>query len=173
MIRRSLFLFLTLILIGVIIFFAYKSQREAAEPQLPKVAEVTQEAKPSLTRVLYPGDLKVIESGQKASGGVNDPKETIPPGCAVSFRNEGSVPYCNLQIKLAYWGKSGNSLGTKNFTLKAAIPAGGILDSGGVFAIDTPADTAKCEVAVLSADIGTEVLSESPAEEKPADSNPK
>ena len=173
MIRRSLFFGLTLILIGAIVFLAFKSRREAAEPQLSQVTEVTQEAKPSLTRVLNPSDLKMVESGQQAAGGVNEPKGTIPPGCAVSFRNEGSVPYCSLQIKLTYLSKNEKSLETRNITVKGVIPAGGMLDSGGIFAENAPAGTARCEVALLSADIGTEEPAESPAENKEADSNPK
>jgi hypothetical protein len=173
MIRRSMFFGLTLILIGAIVFLAFKSQREAAAPQLPQVTEITQEAKPSLTRVLNPSDLKMVESGQQAAGGVNEPKGSIPPGCAMSFRNVGSVPYCNLQIKLAYWGKNEKSLEIRNITVKGVIPAGGMLDSGGIFAENAPAGTAKCEVAVLSADIGTEEPAENSAENKEANSNPK
>jgi|WetSurMetagenome_2_1015567.scaffolds.fasta_scaffold12965_2 hypothetical protein len=156
MIRRSLFWGLTLILMGAVVYLAVQSRREAGEPQLAQIREVTQEAKPSLTRVLNPGDLQVIESGPAAASGLNDPKAKIPSGCAVSFRNVGSVPYCSLQIKITYWGKNGKSLGTRNVTTKGTIPAGEILNSGGIFAEDAPADTAKCEAIILSADIGIE-----------------
>jgi hypothetical protein len=172
MIRRSLFLGLTLILFGAVAYLAFKSQREAAGPQLPQYAEVTQEAKQSLTRVLNPDDLKMVASGQRGIGGISESKEATPPGCAVSFRNAGSVPYCNLQIKITYRDKNEKSLETRNLNVKGVIPAGGMLDSGGIFAENAPAGTAGCEVAVLSADIGTELPAESPAEDKQADSNP-
>ena len=173
MIRRSLFLGLTLILLGAVVYIAFRSQREAADPQLPKIAEVTQEAKTSLTRVLNPGDVKVVESARPAAAGVNEPKGTIQPGCSVSFRNEGSVPYCNLQIRLIYRDHNGKSLETRSITVKGVIQPGGMLDSGGIFAENAPADTAKCEVAVLSADIGTEEPADSSAENTEAASNPK
>jgi hypothetical protein len=173
MIRRSLFFGLTLILFGTVVYLGFKSRREAAEPQLPQFTEVTQEAKPSLTRVLDPSDLKMIDSGQPEAGGIHEPKGAILPGCAVSFRNEGSVSFCSLQLKLTYWGQNEKSLETRNITVKGVIRPGGMLDSGGIFAENVPAGTARCEVAVLSADIGTEEPVEAPAEDKQADSDPK
>jgi len=156
MIRRIAFFLLTLILAGVVIYLIVGSRREAEAPQPAQVVEVTQEAKPSLTRILKPADLKVSSSGQPASTG--------PQGCTALFQNTGSVPYCNLLLRVSYHDRQGKPLQTQDFMIQGAILPGGALESGGILAENAPAGTAACEIAVLSADIGTEIPAADPSE---------
>lgn len=155
MVRRSLFLGLTGMLVVVLVYLVVQGRKEdRRQQQNPHPTEVIRESRPSLTRVIAPQELQIADSRMELS-----PAGSASPGASglidrhvIVIRNEGQTPFRGFRIRVTYLGRGEKILGTHTQEIREAIQPGETY-SGNMVIEDIPAGTAKSEVKILSADM--------------------
>jgi len=116
LIRKYLFLGLTLVLIVALVNLIIRGRRLEKE-QAGKPVEVVKQSKPSPTRVLKPGDLEIVGSAMQRD----------PSGAAlhsVEIRNSGNSAYGRIRLQFAYLDGGGKFLETKYYSISREIKPG-------------------------------------------------
>ena len=146
MIRKSLFWGLTLVLVVALVSLIYKG-RQLEKQEAGKPVEIVQQSRPSLTRVLNPQDLVIVDSAmQRQSPDV--------VSHSVEIRNNGNVGYGRIQLKFAYQNRSGKTLATKTKSILRPVAAGSSVRVIDLTVEGVPASAVKSEVTILFAEIG-------------------
>ena len=149
MVRRSLFLGLTgmlVVVLGYLVVQGRKQEKKQQENPLP--VEVVKESKPTLTRVIAPSDLQVMEAKMEVAhtdGGLSAKHQII-------VRNNGRSGYRNIRLRMTYVSRSEQALGSRTIQAAEILLAGQSRSLGEMLAKDVPAGTAKAAVTILSAD---------------------
>jgi hypothetical protein len=152
MIRKSIFLGLTLVLIAgliALIVRGYKMEKE----QVSQPSEKVEEAKPTATRVLAPQDLEILSSKTTVEKNA-DPKE---PSCIshheIEIRNSGKVSYRDVQFRFAYLDRKGKESANKIHAASQTISPGATLTLNDIAISGLPISTVDSKAAIISADI--------------------
>jgi hypothetical protein len=152
MIRKYLFGGLTLILVIALIFLILRSDRIKERPT-GKSVEVSQESKPTATRVLKPHDVLILQSNlqlEKESGGT---KQSQAARHNIELRNSGNISYSNIQLSFAYLDLRGKTLTIKAYTITDTLAPGFTLKLADIKITSLPVSVANCKIAVSYADI--------------------
>ena len=158
MFRRSLFLGLTLMLAAVLVYLVVQGRRrEKLQQTIPRVVEVVRESTPSLTRVIAPDDIDIVESGMELETGA---AKANPRGLSevtathtIVIRDTGRAAYHSLGLQISYIGRANKVLSTR------IVPAAELLEPGQARSIEglkvehVPAETIKCKVRIAFAEL--------------------
>jgi hypothetical protein len=152
MIRKSLFLGLTLVLIAALIALivrGYKTEKEQASQPSEKV----EEAKSTATRVISPRDLEILNPKTTVEKNA-DPKE---PSCIshheIEIRNSGKVSYKDIQLRFAYLDRKGKESAAKIHSTSQIIAPGATLKLNHIAIDGLPISIVDSKAAIISADI--------------------
>lgn len=149
--RRSLFYGLTLLLVCVFIYLAVQGHRQEKLRQ-EQGADMVETFQSTPMRVLAPRDLEIT-----ASSITLDTKNGNGEGPAdrhrIEIRNSGNVRYCDIQIKLEYFGSGGAKLGSIERQVTKEIPPGKTLLDIDIPAASLPAGAVGYEPTIVYADV--------------------
>jgi hypothetical protein len=127
MFRRSLFIGLTLMLAVVLVYLVVMGRRQEKRQTLRPI-EIIRESKPTLTRLLAPEDLEIVESRMEWVGaGIGAPPGGPSPITArhiIVIRNHGRLAYRNILVKLSYFGRREKLLETRAKLLEEPLQPG-------------------------------------------------
>ena len=153
MIRRSLFLGLTLVLVVALVTLIIRGRR-LEKQQIGRIVEVVQKSKPTPTRALSPPDLEIVQSKMQLEreAGRKGPLRTARH--QIELRNSGSVPYAATQLRFAYLDRGGKVLDTRTHTVAQGILPGAILKVTDIVVSDLPSAVANCRASIDYADFG-------------------
>ncbi len=158
MFRRSLFLGLTLMLAAVLVFLVIQGRRqEKLRQSTPRTVEVLRQSTPSLTRVIAPDDLDIVESKMELGASGTAKNQTQSGGVTaihrVVIRNNGRTAYHSLALQISYLGRGNKMIESRT------VPAAELLQPGQARSIvdlkveNVPAGTLKCEVKIAYAEL--------------------
>jgi hypothetical protein len=152
MIRKSLFLGLTLVLIVALINLIIRGRRLEKEKS-SKLVEVVKDSEPTPTRVLAPQDLEIIQSTMKL---VREAavKQLPTARHEIEIRNVGKVSYGEIQLRVVYLDRNGKVLTTKTRSIAQTILPGITLKFADILIDGVPASAAACRVTIVYADMG-------------------
>ena len=147
MIRKYLFLGLTLVLIVALVNLIIRGRR-LEKQQAGKSVETIKESKPTPTRVLRPDDLEIIGSSmQRDAAG--------PALHTVEIRNNGRDSYSRIQLRIAYMDRGGKLLETKHYSIFRNISPGGRTRVTDIRVEGVPDLAARARVTIDYADLDT------------------
>ncbi len=155
MVRRSLFLGLTGMLGAVLVYLVVQGRKEnKLQQQNVPPSEVIRQSRPSLTRIIAPQDLHIVDSRMELSpaGPASSGAGSLVDQHRIVIRNEGEIRFRSFRIRVTYLGRGDNVLGTRNHEVREEIQPGGTY-SGDMLIEDVPAGASKSEVKILSADM--------------------
>ncbi len=158
MFRRSLFLGLTAMLASVLVYLVIQGRRQdKLQRTIPRPVEIVRESTPSLTRVLSPEDLDIVESKMElaAASPQADPAKRAGVTATHQFvlRNNGRAAYHSVGLKLSYLGRGNKVLETR------MVPAAELLQPAQARLISelkvehVPSGTVRCEAKIAYADL--------------------
>jgi len=156
MIRRQLFLGLTLVLLIVLAFLITRGRR-AEQQQAEQSAETfgtpIEKAPMSPTRALTPKELNIVRFETSWTRGSGEENAGVSARHELEIRNTGDVSYKGLRIKTDYLDKKRKSLATRIVVIDKSVPPGNTLTIPDVIAENLPSATVDCRIAIVSADI--------------------
>jgi|WetSurMetagenome_2_1015567.scaffolds.fasta_scaffold35103_2 hypothetical protein len=154
MLRKCLFLGLTLVLVVALIYlFIYGKQLEKQPAGTSE--EITQESEATPTRVLSPQDLEVVQPKlrlEKVSSG-KDQSQTA--WHAMEILNKGKVVYGGILLTIDYMDSSGKVLATKAHAVEKSIAPATALNLAEIKAMGLPVPVASCRIEITYADIAS------------------
>lgn len=159
MIRKSLFIGLTLVLIAALLALIVQGRKLEKEQPLRQV-EVVQQSKPSATRVLGPQDIEIVRSKMQWE---DDSAQTKAPRTAlheVEIRNNGSAAYAGIQLRFTYLSGGGKTVETRVHNIVMDIPPGAVLRLDDIKFNNLPPSAKDFRVVIDYADLGTADLQE-------------
>jgi hypothetical protein len=108
MLRRSLFWGLTVVLIAALAGLILRGRRlEKTQAQQPTA--VVHNYKASATRVLAPAELEILSASMKVAGSTAHNQ--------IDIRNNGKLPYREIQLKIFYLDDSGKMLAVRTHSV--------------------------------------------------------
>jgi len=164
MVRKSIFLGLTLMLGAVLISLIVKARKE--DRLSKRVVEFVKESAPTATRVISPADLRIADSNMKLFD--SDDKASRGGRAAtashsVVVQNTGSVAYAGVRIEFSYLGPGGKLLGRKSYSCVVMIPPGEGTTLDNIILKDVPYGTTRSTARILSADLPAAAVAQEPA----------
>ena len=159
MMRKWLFLGLTLVLVAVLVSLIVQGHRLEKEKANQPV-EIIQESTPTATRVLAPNDIQFLQSGMKLEEKADNSSEFSIARHEVEFRNSGTVSYEKIQLSFNYMDRDGKVLANKTYSVAETIRPQSTLKLLDIAIDDVPKPTADFRAAVIFADIATAPASE-------------
>jgi len=155
MIRKTVFWGLTVVLVAVLVSLIVQSRRLEKQPA-PKVTEVVKTAQSSPIRIVAPRDLKVVSLKMKfvtpSAEGAQIADALPAAELEVFLKNQGPDSYVGVQLRFNFLGNTNNALGSQNYLVNKAIPAGQITSTGIITLDDVPENAVKCDATIISAD---------------------
>ncbi len=151
MIRKSLFLGLTLVLIAALAALMIQGRRMEKE-QPPRQMEIVQQSKPTAIRVLEPQDMKIVQSKIQWEG---DPQKPRTARHEIEIRNNGPVSYSGIQLRVTYLSGDGKALATRERYVAKDIPPGEVLRTDDITFGDLPPSTKHFHVTIDYGDLGS------------------
>ncbi len=158
MIRKSIFLGLTIVLGAVLASIVLKARREEAAKPPPAPAEFVRTAKTTATRVIAPRDLEISKSNVElmaSDGGQADSAGRFAL-CRVEIHNLGRISYRDTVLKLTCRDRAGNILGGPAHSLPDVVEPGGILLLDDLKLEHLPEGAFRCSLRILHSDIVAE-----------------
>jgi hypothetical protein len=151
MARRSLFLALTGMLVVVLGYLVVQGRKEEKkrQQQVARPVEIIRESKASLTRILTPPDLEIVESRMQLSGAA----ETLSARNEVVIRNKGTVTYRNPRVRLTFLGHRDKVLQTQTKELNEILQPGQVRAMAEILSPGVPVGTVKSAAVILSAEV--------------------
>jgi len=153
MIRKSLFLGLTLVLVVALITLIVRG-RQMEKQQPPREVEVVQQSKPTATRVLGPRDLEILQSKMRWEGEVDGMQPSRTARHEIEIRNNGDVPYGEIQLRFTYLAAGGKTLIDRTHVLTKELAPGASLKIEDIVAGDIPVAAENSRVTIDYADLG-------------------
>jgi len=153
MLRKYLFLGLTLVLVVALVNLIIRGRR-LEKQQASRRVEVVEQSKPTATRVLAPQDLEITQSKmwfEEAAGGRNQSQTARHE---IEIRNNGHVAYSRIQLSFEYLDRRGNVSSTKTHPITRTILPGAELKVSDIRIEGLPGSAASSRVAIVYADIG-------------------
>jgi hypothetical protein len=148
-----MFLGLTLVLIVALVTLIIKGRR-LEKQQAGRAVEVVQKSKPSPTRAFSPRDLEIVHSKMQLEEKAGEKNQTHAARHEIEIRNNGSVPYGEIQFRFVYLDRSGKVLATKTRSVDQSVLPGATLNMTDIVAEDLPNSAADCRVSIDYADLG-------------------
>ncbi len=153
MIRKYLFLGLTLVLIVALTNLIIRGCRLEKE-KAQQLVETVEEAKPTATRVLQPQDLRIALSQiVPETKKDKDGKQSSAARHEMEIYNGGVVPYTEMQLKIDYRDRNGNTVETRTHTISRIVSPGSVLKAVNFTIEDVPSSATDALINILSADI--------------------
>jgi hypothetical protein len=152
MLRKSLFLGLTLILVAALIALTVrgcKMEKEQTNQPLEKV----EEAKPTATRVLAPQDLEILSSKTAVEKNADPKERSRISHHEIEIRNNGKVSYKDVQFRFTYLDRKGIESATKIHSTTQTISPGATLKLNDIAISGLPISTMDSKATIISADI--------------------
>jgi hypothetical protein len=115
------------------------------------LVEETRKSKPTLTRVLRPKDLQIVEATMELSQSSSD--ETVEARHFVVVRNDGEPAYRNITLAFAYLTKEIKPLETRTHSIPDPLLPGKTVSVKELVMKALPRGTSTCKPTVLYADI--------------------
>ncbi len=159
MFRKSLFWGLTLMLAAVLVVLVVKGRKaERMQQAASRPVEVVRTSPPSLTRVISPNDLQIVESKMDLEAPEAQPGQDAPsPGRTARhhlvIRDDGAISYRSFGLKVAYIGRENKVIETRTVPVPELLQPGQARSISEVKVENVPSGTVKCEVKVAYADI--------------------
>ncbi len=153
MIRKWLFLGITLMLVVVLIYLIIQGRR-LEKMQANQVVEIVQESKSTLTRAFNPLDLEIARSEMLLEESVARGTKTRTVRHEIEIRNNGKVSYSGFQLSFDYLNRGGKMLATGTRFIEQTISPGAALKLAEIKADGLPISIVNCRVAIAYADIG-------------------
>ena len=159
MFRKSLFLGLTVMLAVVLVFLVIKGRRqERLQQSAARPVEVVRESPPSLTRVIDPGDLEIVEARMELGTAPPAQQDPETPGGTTAthyivIRDDGSAAYHDFGLRISYLGKANKVLETRTVKVAELLQPGQARTISDVKVDNVPPKTLKSEVKVAYADL--------------------
>jgi hypothetical protein len=170
MLRKNLFLGLTIMLGAVLVYLLMQSREEEKEKREARSTEIIKTSKPSRTRVIYPRDLEIADSSMElvepAAGSTTDDSAGLQATHRIVIRNGGAVWYHDPLLKLSYLDRDGIVLETRTHAATGDVSPGTTHSFGDFHLEDIPPKTASCKLRILYSDITTAISHESTQESK-------
>jgi len=152
MIRRSMFWGLTLVLIIALAALILRGRRMEKQ-QAGRLVEIVQKSQPTPTRALAPPDIEIVRATMRLEKGAGGKARDLTAHHEIEIRNNGSVPYGEIQLRFTYLGGSGKPLAYRTHTLEEGITPGAILKMTGIVFGDLPDAAANSRASVDYADL--------------------
>ena len=156
MVRRSLFLGLTGMLVVVLVYLVVQGRKqEKQQKKNPRPVELVQESKPTPIRVMAPPDLQIMEAKVELSGtdaGLSN-ESGVSAKHQIVVRNNGQSVYQNIRFRLTYLSRGDKVLGSQIREAGETLQAGQSRSMGDILVENIPSGTAKSVVTILSADL--------------------
>jgi len=158
MFRKSLFVGLTLMLAAVLVYLVIQGRRQEKQQQATlRPVEIVQESTPSLTRVIGPDDLEIVDLKTEfgPSGEQADPSSTTTLSAVhrLTIRSNSKIAYHSLGLKLSYFGRGDKLLETRTVPAAEIVQPGQARALGEIREDKIPAGTLKCRAAIAYADL--------------------
>jgi hypothetical protein len=149
MIRKALFLGLTLLLGAILVWLVINGRREGAR-QAAAPVESVKTAKLSPTRMVAPADLDAAEAP------ASDAAANRKPGMlgAVVIRNRGQLAYHGVMLRLSCLGNGGKELDTRIKLIPDTIQPGQSITVADLFIESVAPGTIGYSVGIVYADLG-------------------
>jgi len=145
MIRKSMLWGLTLVLVAALISLILRGRRMEQE-HAAQGSEVVQPSKPTNTRVLDPQDLEIVNPAVERKPGSGASGE-------IEIRNNGSVAYSQILLKITHLDRKGKEVGSKICAVAQTVMPGASIKVTNLRAEAVPASSGKSEITVVSADV--------------------
>jgi len=146
MLRKSLFLGLTLMLGAILVWLVINGRKEEVR-QVAVPSEIVKTARLSPTRIVAPADLEVSESPTQG------PPKTGALG-AVAIRNRGKVAYHNVLLQIACLANDGKILDTRTRLVVESVPPGQSITLADVALDNIPKGTIRFGLSIVYCDLG-------------------
>lgn len=156
MIRRSLFLGLTGMLVVVLVYLVVQGRKEErVQQQNPRTVEIVRDSKPTLTRIIAPPDLQILESRMEIfHAGSGSPGEGgLAAKHQIVIRNDGKNTYRNLRLRLTYLGLSQKVLDARTKEVGEVLQPVQRRSLDEITIENAPAGAVKSTVRIISADL--------------------
>ncbi len=157
MFRKSLFVGLTFMLAVVLVYLVIQGRRQEKHQATAQPVEVIRNSPPSLTRVLMPGDLDIIESKMELQPSVSQTGQQATPGPTAThrivIRDNGPAAYHRFGLRISYLGRSNKVLETRTVAVAELLQPGQARSVSEIKVENIPAGTLKCEVKIAYADL--------------------
>jgi hypothetical protein len=154
MISKYLFGGLTIVLMVALGFLIIRG-RKMEKLKESRTTEVIQESKPSPTRVLTPGELKIVQSKMALSRQSPEKAASQSAQHEIEIRNLGQTSYSGIQILFEYLNPKSKTIATKLHSINTVLPPGGVLRLSDIKIDNLPVSIADCKVIIISADLAT------------------
>ena len=148
--RRLIFLPLIAVLALALGWMIVRAPEKTPSTAPPSVEDV-RKSKPTLTRVLRPKDLQIVDATMELSQSSSD--GTVDASHFVVVRNDGEPAYRNITLAFAYLTKEGKALETRTHLISDPLLPGKTVSVQQVVMKALPRGTSTCTPTVLHADI--------------------
>ena len=148
--RRLIFLPLTAVLALALGWMIVRAPEKTPSTAPPSVEDV-RKSKPTLTRVLRPKDLQIVDATMELSQSSSD--GNVDASHFVAVRNDGEPAYRNITLAFAYLTKEGKALETRTHLISDPLLPGKTVSVQQVVMKAVPRGTSTCTPTVLHADI--------------------
>ncbi len=152
MIRKSMFLGLTLVLVVALVFLVIKG-RQAEKEQAGKPVEIVRKSESTPTRALRPPDLEIVESNMRLQDGGPGGNQARTAYHQVSIRNNGQSSYGEIQLKFSYLDRGGKVIDARTYSITQGIQPGATLGVADIAIGNLPAAAAGSRAAIVYADL--------------------
>jgi hypothetical protein len=148
--RKYLFYGLTLVLVSALIFLVIQGRRLEKE-QMRQGNGNIQKFKSTPIRVLSPQDLKILNASMTLES-ANVPGGLPVARHSIEINNAGTVPYCEIQLRLDYLDANGEVIASIPYGIKDSIPPGDTFVSNNVLMQKIPDATVECRPSIVYGD---------------------
>ena len=158
MFRKSLFLGLTMMLAAVLAYLVIQGRRQEKQQQTTsRPVEIVRESPPSLTRVIAPADIGIIESKMELGAPGARARQLAPAGVTATHHfvvgNNGRSAYHSFVLKLFYIGHQEEVLETRMVPVAEVLQPGQARSIAEIKVENVPAGATKCTAKIASADL--------------------
>jgi hypothetical protein len=154
MIRKSLFLGLTFVLIVALIALIVRGYKMDKE-QAGRPSEKVEQAKPTPTRVLTPRDLEIVGMKMVLPRDEDVKKSAFEAHHEIEIHNNGTVPFKDIQLRFVYFDRREKALTSRFYSIAQSIPPGTALKLNDITINDIPAPAVNSKAAIICADIAS------------------
>ena len=152
--RKPLLLSLIVLVALAVAWVVLSSQKppspstRALPPSPPPQTSVRQ-SESTLTRVLSPRDLEIVESTPT----LNAEREGVMARHKVVIRNNGKVSYKNISLELSYFDKTARIVATRTYVISALLRVGETATLPAIEMPNLPQNITSSKTIVLHADL--------------------
>ena len=121
--------------------------------QTKQPVEVVQQSKPTPTRVLGPQDLEILQEKLHWEEAGGEKKQSRAARHEIEIRNNGSVPYAEIQLRFDYLDRKGKTLASKTHTSTQGVLPGSVLKITDIIIPDLPLSAADSRATIAYGDL--------------------